>query len=184
MSPGKGHASLGEVVGVVLEVLTPNQSCQMSLQQFSQPTRAALEGLLSHYFSPYQLNHHMEDMLWFMDLANRQHQWGPAATQDNDSFYEQTVGVVAGNLNDDLLEKSVDTLQNLVGTGRQEHKHTHTYIHTYTHIHTYIHTYIHKCTHICILCVCWVCRFLLELWRLADSSITYLASWAPTRKWV
>ena len=107
LRPNKEHAQLGEVVELVVEVLSPNQSCQASLQMCIRPIQAALEGLLSHYFSPYQVNHHFEDIQWFLVLANRQGQWCSSPPKDMESIYEESVGVVAGGLDDDLVEKSV-----------------------------------------------------------------------------
>jgi len=107
LRPDKKCAHLEEVVEVVLEVLSPNQSCMTSLQQCSRPIRAALESLLLHYFSPYRMNRHMEDMMWFLIWANQQEQWCADKLKDTDSVYEQSIGVVAGMLEDDLLEKSV-----------------------------------------------------------------------------
>ena len=45
--------------------------------------------------------------MWFLTWANQQQQWCADQHQDTDSVYEQSIGVVAGNLEEDLLEKSV-----------------------------------------------------------------------------
>ena len=107
LRPNKEHAQLGEVVELVVVVLSPNQSCQASPQMCISPIQAALEGLFSHYFSPYQVNHHFEDIQWFLVLANRQGQWCSSPPKDMESIYEESVGVVAGGLDNDLVEKSV-----------------------------------------------------------------------------
>lgn len=105
--------SLAGVAEVVVEVLSPVQDCLTSLQSCSQSVQVAIEGLLSHFFYPYLVNYHQEDVLWFMDLANRQAQWRPHPFQsemvDEENMspqnVEMTAGVVAGELADDLLSK-------------------------------------------------------------------------------
>ena len=69
------HAELREVVKVVLEVLDPNQSFQTNLQEYHTSIQTAVDGLLLHYCSFHRVTHHLEDMLWFMELANKQNQW-------------------------------------------------------------------------------------------------------------
>ena len=68
------HAELREVVKVVLEVLDPNQSCQTNLE-YHTSIQTAVDGLFLHYCSFHRITHHLEDMLWFMELANKQNQW-------------------------------------------------------------------------------------------------------------
>ena len=80
-----------------------------SLQCCDKPVRVAIEGLLSHFFYPYLMNYHQEDVLWFMELANKQLQWRPHPLQNDEDMsaqmLEMSEGVVAGQLVDDLLSK-------------------------------------------------------------------------------
>ena len=34
-----------------------------------------MEGLFSHFFSAYRPNYHVEDVQWFLELANHQYNW-------------------------------------------------------------------------------------------------------------
>lgn len=44
--------------------------------------RLLMEGLLAHFFSPYQCVYHTEDVQWFLELANEQKHWGTNLTED------------------------------------------------------------------------------------------------------
>ena len=35
-----------------------------------------VEGFFAHFFSSYRHGYHTEDIQWFLELANKQEQWG------------------------------------------------------------------------------------------------------------
>ena len=39
-----------------------------------------MEGLFAHFFSPYRCGYHTEDVLWFLEYANKQKQWTANST--------------------------------------------------------------------------------------------------------
>ena len=39
------------------------------------PTQPPMEALLAHFFSPHRPGYHNEDVLWFLEWANKQKHW-------------------------------------------------------------------------------------------------------------
>ena len=81
-----------------------------SLHRCNPAVRLVMEGLLAHFFPPDRPQYHTEDILWFLKLANEQEQWSanPFEGEEESRFEaatEESVGVVAGGLEDDLLSK-------------------------------------------------------------------------------
>ena len=42
---------------------------------YNTPIKPAVEALLAHFFSPYRPSYHRQDVLWFLECANKQKQW-------------------------------------------------------------------------------------------------------------
>ena len=63
---------LAGVVEVVVEVLSPAQDFSTSNDE---SVRKVVDGLLFHFFCPYLKEYHQEDVLWFLELVNRQAHW-------------------------------------------------------------------------------------------------------------
>ena len=92
-----GCPRLSNVTNVAVEVLT--SSCfTPSLHRDNQGVRRLMEGLFAHFFSADRQGYHPEDIDWFLELANEQHEWRA-------NLYEADAGVVSGDLFDDILTK-------------------------------------------------------------------------------
>ena len=57
-----------------------------------------MEGLFAHFFSPYRRGYDTEDVQWFLELANKQKQWGANPLEHS---------AVVSALSDDLLESAL-----------------------------------------------------------------------------
>ena len=88
---------LSNVTNVAVEVLTSTMFTP-NLHRNDQGVRRLMEGLFAHFFSADRRAYHTEDVRWFLELANEQVEWKA-------NVYEQDVGVVSGDLSDDILTK-------------------------------------------------------------------------------
>lgn len=59
-----------------------------------------MEGLLTYFFSPNRFSYAIEDVQWFLNFANEQHQWCYLPAE-----VEMLMGVVSGGIEDDLVQK-------------------------------------------------------------------------------
>ena len=57
------------MVSVAVKVISATNSKTYSI-------RFLLEGFFAHFFSPYRRDYLMKDVQWFLELANKQEQWG------------------------------------------------------------------------------------------------------------
>ena len=105
--------NLAGLVEVVVEVLSPSTGFLESFQISDTSVCVAVKGLLSHFFCPYLMEYHHGDVLWFMELANKQAQWRPHPFQEEEvispQMIEKSMGVVAGELQDNLIYKMEDS---------------------------------------------------------------------------
>ena len=83
---------LKHVATVVLKVFTGSESLRIRNQ-----IEEIMEGLFAHFFSEHQSSYHVEDIRWFLEIANLQSQW-----QVNYLMNE----VIDAEYTDDLLSRA------------------------------------------------------------------------------
>ena len=88
---------LSNVTNVAVEVLTSTMFTP-NLHRNDHGVCRLMEGLFAHFFSTDRRTYHVEDVHWFLELANEQVEWKA-------NVYEQDVDVVSGDLSDDILTK-------------------------------------------------------------------------------
>lgn len=87
-----------DVATVVLKVFTRSESVRTGNQ-----VEEIMEGLLAHFFSEHQSSYHVEDIHWFLEIANLQSQWQVTYLMNE---------VIDAEYTDDLLSRadvSLDT---------------------------------------------------------------------------
>lgn len=81
---GSRALKLRDVISGALKVLTG--SCVVtSLSTRSTIVRDVVEGLFAHFFSEQQPIYDEDDVHWFLEMANEQHQWQVSSPSINDA---------------------------------------------------------------------------------------------------
>ena len=112
MECGTERPGLAGVMEVTVEVVS-STGFSAHLHRGNTPVRLVMEGLFAHFFSPDRPTYDSADVRWFLQLANEQGHWCCLPFQEEEEegvepslrVVEESVGVVAGGLEEDLLSK-------------------------------------------------------------------------------